>query len=115
MNRLDAGRMRREWRTLDVALIQYVVVEAICQPSLNAGQAVKWAFPHSVEEVAEIGRGSETGAGGGKGFVPQMAVLVKPTPLAAVRAVSKANELMPQKSTFFYPKLATGLFLNPLE
>ncbi|MGH7243479.1 MAG: DUF1015 family protein [Phycisphaerales bacterium] len=105
----------REWRTLDVALIQHLIVEEICQPKLNGGQPVKWAFPHSVAEVAEIGRGAETGAGGGKGFVAQMAVIVRPTPLEAVRAVSKANELMPQKSTFFYPKLATGLFVNPLE
>ncbi len=105
----------KEWRTLDVAIIQHLIVEEICQPKLNGGQPVKWAFPHSVDEVADIGRGSETGAGGGKGFVPQMAVLVRPTPLNAVRAVSKANELMPQKSTFFYPKLATGLFVNPLE
>lgn len=105
----------REWRTLDVAIIQYLIVEGICQPRLNGGDEVKWAFPHSVAEVLEIARGSETGAGGGKGFVPQMALIVKPTPLDAVRAVSRANELMPQKSTFFYPKLATGLFVNPLE
>lgn len=103
------------WRTLDVALIQYLIVEQICQPALNAGQPVKWAFPHSVPEVVEIGRGAETGAGGGKGFVPQLAVIVRPTPLPSVRAVSQANELMPQKSTFFYPKLATGLFVNVLE
>jgi uncharacterized protein (DUF1015 family) len=32
-----------------------------------------------------------------------------------VRLVSEAGELMPQKSTFFYPKLATGLVINPLE
>lgn len=105
----------REWRTLDVAFIQHLIVEDICQPKLNGGEPVKWAFPHSVAEVAEIGKGAETGAGGGKGFVPQMAVIVRPTPLESVRAVSKANELMPQKSTFFYPKLATGLFVNPLE
>lgn len=103
------------WRTLDVALIQYLIVEQICQAKLNNNQPVKWAFPHSVPEVVEIGKGTETGAGGGKGFVPQLAVLVRPTPLPAVRAVSQANELMPQKSTFFYPKLATGLFVNPLE
>jgi len=29
--------------------------------------------------------------------------------------VSEAGELMPQKSTFFYPKLANGLVINPLE
>ena len=102
------------WRKLDVALIQYSIVEEIAQPTLNAGQPVKWAFPHAIEEVLDIGRGAETGAGGGKGFA-QLAVIVRPTPLESVRAVSKANELMPQKSTFFYPKLATGLFVNALE
>jgi hypothetical protein len=105
----------REWRDLDVALIQYVVVEQICQPKLNGGEPVKWAFPHTIKEVQDIGSGAETGAGGGKAFAAQLAVIVRPTPLEAVRAVSRANQLMPQKSTFFYPKLATGLWLNPLE
>ena len=101
------------WRTLDVAVIQHLIVEKICQPKLNNGEPVKWAFPHSIKEVVEIGRGQETGAGGGAGFA-QLAVIVRPTPLDAVRDISRNNELMPQKSTFFYPKLATGLFLNPL-
>lgn len=101
------------WRKLDVAIVQHLVVEEICVAKLNAGQDVKWAFPHSVDEVLEIGSGVETGSGGGRGFA-QLAVLVRPTPLQAVRDVSKAGELMPQKSTFFYPKLATGLFLHPL-
>lgn len=110
------------WRNLDVALIQYAVVERICQGSpdagLNAGEPVKWAFPHTIAEVFDIGSGAETGAGGGKTFGPagaQLAIIVRPTPLQAVRDVSRANQLMPQKSTFFYPKLATGLFLNPLD
>jgi len=104
----------KPWRLLDVALAQYLIVERICQPKLNAGNPVKWAFPHSVGEVAEIGSGLETGSGGGTGFA-QLAVIVRPTPLDAVRDISRANELMPQKSTFFYPKLATGLFVNPLD
>jgi hypothetical protein len=102
------------WRMLDVAIIQHLVVEKICQPKLNGGQPVKWAFPHTIKEVLEIGSGQETGAGGGSGFA-QVAVIVRPTPLQAVKDVSRANQLMPQKSTFFYPKLATGLFVNPLE
>lgn len=104
----------RAWRLLDVAIVQHLVVERICQPLLNGGEPVKWAFPHSVDEVAQIGRGDETGSGGGTGFA-QLAVIVRPTPLDAVRDISRANELMPQKSTFFYPKLATGLFINGLE
>lgn len=102
----------RPWRTLDVALVQHLIVDEICKP-LNEGRDVKWAFPHSIAEVMQIGRGDETGSGGGGGFA-QLAVIVRPTPLEAVREISRANELMPQKSTFFYPKLATGLFINPL-
>jgi uncharacterized protein (DUF1015 family) len=104
----------KAWRELVVAYIQYVLVEKIAQPKLNNGDPIKWAFPHTVREVAEIGSGNETGSGGGAGFA-QLAVIVRPTPLEAVRDVSRAGELMPQKSTFFYPKLATGLFMHGLE
>jgi uncharacterized protein (DUF1015 family) len=32
-----------------------------------------------------------------------------------VRTVAAAGETMPPKSTFFYPKIPTGLLINPLE
>ncbi|MFQ5463348.1 MAG: DUF1015 domain-containing protein [Phycisphaerae bacterium] len=44
-----------------------------------------------------------------------VALLVKATPMAQLRAVSEAGGLMPQKSTYFYPKLATGIAINPLS
>jgi uncharacterized protein (DUF1015 family) len=44
-----------------------------------------------------------------------VALLVNATPMAHLRAVSEAGGLMPQKSTYFYPKLATGLTINPLD
>ncbi|MBL8762995.1 MAG: DUF1015 domain-containing protein [Phycisphaerae bacterium] len=108
------GNKPEAWRQLDVAFCQHILVDGICQPKLNNGAPVKWAFPHTIAEVEDIGRGQERGSGGGSAFAPQLAVLVRPTPLDSVRAVSAAGELMPQKSTFFYPKLATGLFINPL-
>lgn len=107
----------KAWRELVVAFTQYVLVEELCEKKLNGGEKVKWAFPHTIPEVAAIAKGEETGAGGGKVFGStgaQLAVIVRPTPLEAVRDVSRAGVLMPQKSTFFYPKLATGLFMNPL-
>lgn len=107
------------WRKLDVAIIQHAIVEGICQPALNRNQPVKWAFPHSIKEIEAIAANAHGDAGespdtGAAGFA-QLAIVVRPTPLEAVRDISRANVLMPQKSTFFYPKLATGLFMHGLE
>ncbi len=44
----------------------------------------------------------------------QIAFVVNPTKIAQVRAVAKAGQTMPQKSTFFYPKLLSGLVLNKM-
>ena len=44
----------------------------------------------------------------------QLLFLMNATPMDQVRAVAEAGHRMPQKSTFFYPKLASGLALNPL-
>ncbi|HEX4114536.1 MAG TPA: DUF1015 domain-containing protein [Solirubrobacteraceae bacterium] len=43
------------------------------------------------------------------------AFLMRPTPVQQVREVSASGENMPPKSTFFYPKLLTGLLFNPLS
>lgn len=42
------------------------------------------------------------------------AFFLRPTPVAQVRAVADAGETMPPKSTFFFPKLLTGIAFNPL-
>jgi uncharacterized protein (DUF1015 family) len=42
------------------------------------------------------------------------AFLMRPTPVGQVRDVAAAGENMPPKSTFFFPKLLTGLLFNPL-
>jgi uncharacterized protein (DUF1015 family) len=43
------------------------------------------------------------------------AFLVPPTPVESVRRVAEAGEPMPPKSTYFHPKVPTGLVFNPLE
>ncbi len=40
--------------------------------------------------------------------------LLPPTPIAAVLQIAAAGELMPQKSTYFHPKAATGLVFHSL-
>jgi uncharacterized protein (DUF1015 family) len=43
------------------------------------------------------------------------AFLLEPTPVASVLAVAADGDVMPQKSTYFYPKALTGLVINPHE
>ena len=45
----------------------------------------------------------------------QVLFLMNPTSVATIREVSEAGEVMPQKSTFFYPKVLTGLFFHTLH
>ena len=43
------------------------------------------------------------------------AFLLEPTPVASIAAVAGDGDVMPQKSTYFYPKALTGLLVNPHE
>ena len=43
------------------------------------------------------------------------AFFVAPTPIEQVQAVAAAGESMPPKSTYFFPKVPTGLVFNPLD
>jgi uncharacterized protein (DUF1015 family) len=45
----------------------------------------------------------------------QLGFLVNPTPMWQVAAVAESGDTMPQKSTFFYPKLATGLAMRVIH
>ena len=44
----------------------------------------------------------------------QVGFIVKPTTVQQVRDISQAGEVMPQKSTYFYPKIMTGLVMHRL-
>jgi uncharacterized protein (DUF1015 family) len=43
------------------------------------------------------------------------AFLLEPTPVAAIEAVARQGDVMPQKSTYFFPKALSGLVINPHE
>jgi len=50
-----------------------------------------------------------------KSGAAQAAFLLNPTRVTEIRDVAQAGEKMPQKSTYFYPKLTTGLVMNKME
>jgi uncharacterized protein (DUF1015 family) len=45
----------------------------------------------------------------------QIGIVVKPVMVEEVISVSGSGEAMPQKSTWFYPKLMTGMVFHSLE
>ena len=45
----------------------------------------------------------------------QAAFLVNPPRISDLLAVCRAGQTMPEKSTYFYPKLLTGLAFHPLD
>ena len=60
--------------------------------------------PYRDEAVATVDRGEA-----------EAAFLLRPTRIEDVWAVARRGDVMPQKSTFFYPKLTSGLLLLPLD
>jgi len=95
-----------ELRTTDVALLHSGILEHALGITKEA-QAAKtnlWYPQNAREAVGEIRRG--TG---------DVLFLMNATPVRDVRRVAEAGEVMPQKSTFFYPKVMTGLAIHTLE
>ena len=90
------------WHRLDYAYLHRYLIDELLRHRLGTGVLVRYV--ESAEDARQTAR-DESG----------VALLVNATPMAHLRAVSETGGLMPQKSTYFYPKLATGMVINPLE
>ena len=93
------------WRQLDVAILQRYLLDEILQPKFAGGKELTKGYTAYAHEIAPQVDGKKY----------QIALLLRPTPLHALEELGKHGEVMPQKSTFFVPKLATGMVMNPLE
>jgi uncharacterized protein (DUF1015 family) len=95
-----------QWRTLDVAVLEFALLGTILgidpQP-IKEGGAVAVAAD-AREACREVQDGHYSAA-----------FLLNPVPIEKVLAVADAGQRMPPKTTFFHPKLATGLVINRLD
>lgn len=90
-------------RALPVAQCDAVMVNTVAAKLLGGTPALRYTA--SVSEAKAAAREP------GTAFV----ILLPPTRLEDVKAVSDAGQIMPPKSTFFAPKVPTGVVLRPLE
>jgi uncharacterized protein (DUF1015 family) len=90
-----------DWQGLGVSILHRLVAENL----LSGSQWPKPRYVHLVEEVEENLAGDEF----------PLAAIVMPATVDHIRTISQHHERMPAKSTYFYPKLLSGLVINPLE
>lgn len=107
-----ADRMRRETtmsapaRRLDLAILHTALLDdrlGITPAAVAAGETLLYTRSET-DARGRVARGEVAAA-----------ILVRPTRLAELAAVAAAGDVMPQKSTYFDPKLLTGMVFHPLE
>jgi uncharacterized protein (DUF1015 family) len=94
-----------DWQELGVAVLHRLVFEDI----LGIKDMPKPTYVHQVKDVIHGLNGKLEG-----NLVYPLASLVMPASLEHIRKISLHQERMPAKSTYFFPKLVSGLVVHPL-
>ncbi len=93
-------------RGLDVSVLHSLILEkllGIDKENMASGKNLVYtrSFDEAISEVDAKNA--------------QCAFIINPTRVEEIGAVARAGEKMPQKSTYFYPKIITGLCINDLK
>jgi uncharacterized protein (DUF1015 family) len=94
------------YRRLDTAVLEALILKGalgMTEDDVAAKRGLDYA--HDVDAARDAVASGRADA----------AFFLRATPVEQVQAVAEAGESMPPKSTFFYPKIPTGLVFNPLE
>jgi uncharacterized protein (DUF1015 family) len=91
------------WRGLGVSILHVLVLNRLLRDGLKSEPTCKYV--HLLDEVTESTAAKAC----------DLAVLVPPATMAHVEHIAGNLEKMPPKSTYFYPKLLTGLVFNGLK
>jgi uncharacterized protein (DUF1015 family) len=93
------------YRRLDAAILETLVLKGIAGLSEDDIMAKRGlGYAKSVEDsLALLGDGTY-----------DVAFILRPIPVDQVKAICESDENMPPKSTYFFPKVLTGLVFNPV-
>ncbi len=98
-----AGNHSPAWRGLAVSILHVAVLDHLLPQAIGGKPECKYV--HLLREVTDATAAKQC----------QLAVLVPPATMQHVEQIAGNLEKMPPKSTYFYPKLLTGLVLNSLK
>jgi uncharacterized protein (DUF1015 family) len=92
------------YRKLDVSVLDHLILEKILGLGVGGTDEAKIHFSYDHEEaVKQVSNGEF-----------QLVFFLKPVKPELIKTVADANDKMPRKSTYFYPKAPAGLVINPL-
>jgi uncharacterized protein (DUF1015 family) len=92
------------YRKLDVSVLDHVILENLLGLGIDGRGEARVSFSSDREDaVKQVSQGEY-----------QLVFFLKPVKPELIKMVSDANEKMPRKSTYFYPKAPAGLVVNPL-
>lgn len=91
------------WRGLAVSVLHVCVLDHLLTPALKAKPECRYV--HLLQEVLDAVADRQC----------QLAALVPPATMRHVEQIAGNLEKMPPKSTYFYPKLLSGLLFNSLK
>lgn len=99
-----APQVSEALRWLDVTVLDAALETLTGTPANELVEGNGLYYTHDGEQaMSEVSAGRAAAA-----------FLLPPTPIQTVLDVAAAGEVMPQKSTYFQPKAATGLLFNPV-
>jgi uncharacterized protein (DUF1015 family) len=92
-----------DWRGLGVSILHKLVLDRLLREKVGGTPTCKYV--HALSEVTDATAKKQC----------QVACLVPPATMAHVERIAGHGEKMPPKSTYFYPKLLTGMVFNSLK
>lgn len=106
LDKLITNSRHPSWKKLDVTILHTLLIDKVLRISeKNLAEQKNITYTISGDEAIKDVKAGKY----------QIALFLNPTKIEEVKDVATAGEKMPQKSTFFYPKLITGLVMNKLE
>jgi uncharacterized protein (DUF1015 family) len=94
------------YRQLDTGVLEALLLKgAIGLDDDDISHLRNFGYARDADQALELVESGEYDA----------AFLMRPTPVAEIQDVAASGENMPPKSTYFFPKIPTGLLFNPLE
>ena len=95
------GNRSQAYREFDVSILNHIILDKVLSGAKDLDVAYTVDLKEAYQQIKERRY--------------QLAFLLNPPQPEMVKAVADAQDRMPSKSTYFYPKLPAGLVINPLD